>query len=231
MGVNVLDSLRCVVSAAQADRPLPDLVIATGDLVHDESVEGYRLLADTLRELPAPVYCLPGNHDVPSRMREVLNSEAVRYAAEWLTGRWQVILLDSAEPGQASGHLSAGELSRLRDCLQRRPERHALIALHHPPVAIGSPWMDAMGLANDEEFFDAIDAFPQVRGVVWGHIHQEFDAERRGVRLLGAPSTCVQFAPHAEHCLVDPRPPAYRWLHLHADGRIETAVRRVARAL
>lgn len=231
MGVNVLDTLREVVAAARADRPRPNLVIATGDLVHDESSAGYRLLADTLRALPAPVYCLPGNHDAPARMSEVLRSGPVRYEKEWLAGGRQVILLDSTEPGQAGGRLSANELGRLHDALRRRPEHHALLALHHPPVAIGSPWMDAMGLANADELFEVIDAFPQVRGVVWGHIHQEFDDERRGVRLLGTPSTCVQFAPCMEECVIDSQPPGYRWIRLHGDGRIDSAVRRVARTL
>lgn len=231
MDVNVLSSLREVVAFAQADRPRPDLVIATGDLVHDESSAGYRLLADTLRTLPAPVYCLPGNHDAPARMGEVLRSGPVRYEKEWVAGGWQVILLDSTEPGQAGGRLSADELGLLHDVLRRRQEHHALIALHHPPVAIGSPWMDAMGLANADELFEVIDAFPQVRGVVWGHIHQEFDDVRRGVRLLGTPSTCVQFAPRTQRCVIDPRPPGYRWICLHGDGRIDSAVRRVARTL
>src|SRR3569833_4690610 len=140
MGVNVLDSLRCVVSAAQADRPLPDLVVVTCDLVHDESVEGYRLLADTLRELPAPVYCLPGNHDAPARMREALTGEAVRYARLWLGSRWQVILLDSAEAGQASGRLSAGVLSRLCVCLLCRLVWLALFVLFLLSVAFGCLW-------------------------------------------------------------------------------------------
>lgn len=231
MGVNVLDALHGVIAAARTDRPWPDLVIATGDLVHDESIEGYRLLADTLGALPAPVYCLPGNHDSPVRMRQVLLNGPVQCAETWLAGRWQVILLDSTEPGQVAGRLSASELVRLRDALQRHPEGNALVALHHPPVSIGSPWMDAMGLINADELFEVIDAFPQVRGVVWGHIHQEFDGERRGVRLLGTPSTCVQFAPRAGHCAIDAQPPGYRWIRLHGDGRVESAVRRVARTL
>lgn len=49
-----------------------------------------------------------------------------------------------------------------------------------------------------------------------------------GARLLGAPSTCVQFLPGAAHCAVDTRPAGYRWLDLHDDGRIDSGVRRLA---
>ena len=59
------------------------------------------------------------------------------------------------------------------------------------------------------------------------HVHQEIDRQRNGVRLLASPSTCVQFAAGCENFKADDQPPGYRWLELHSDGRIETAVSRV----
>lgn len=72
-----------------------------------------------------------------------------------------------------------------------------------------------------------MDACPRVRGVLWGHIHQELDVERNGVRLLATPSTCIQFAPRSDDFALDHLLPGYRWLRLHADGRIETGVSRL----
>jgi 3',5'-cyclic-AMP phosphodiesterase len=63
--------------------------------------------------------------------------------------------------------------------------------------------------------------------MVWGHVHQQHDSLRRGVRMLATPSTCAQFLPHSEQFAIDAAPPGYRCLSLHADGRIETEVRRV----
>jgi Icc protein len=63
-----------------------------------------------------------------------------------------------------------------------------------------------------------------VRGLVWGHVHQRYDALRNGVRLLATPSTCAQFLPRAEQFAVDRMPPAYRTLELKADGSITTEV-------
>ena len=87
--------------------------------------------------------------------------------------------------------------------------------------------MDAIGLDNREDLWRVIADFPQVRGVLWGHIHQEYDATRDGVRLLGCPATCAQFLPNSDSCILDSRPPGYRRLLLHADGRIDTSVRRL----
>jgi len=87
--------------------------------------------------------------------------------------------------------------------------------------------MEPIGLRNADELFAVLDAYPQVRAVLWGHIHQEFDQLRNGVRLLASPSTCVQFAPGSEEFQVDQEAPGYRWLRLHADGQLETGVSRV----
>ncbi len=99
-----------------------------------------------------------------------------------------------------------------------------LVCLHHHPVPIGSDWLDQIGLANAADFFRIIDASREVRAIVWGHVHQAFDGLRRGVRLLATPSTCAQFLPHSHDFAIDARPPAFRTLELHADGRILTDV-------
>ena len=64
--------------------------------------------------------------------------------------------------------------------------------------------------------------------MVWGHVHQQHDSRRSGVRMLATPSTCAQFLPHSEHFAIDTAPPAYRRLELRADGSIDTEVVYVA---
>ncbi|MGH8261192.1 MAG: phosphoesterase, partial [Steroidobacteraceae bacterium] len=63
-----------------------------------------------------------------------------------------------------------------------------------------------------------------VRAVLWGHVHQRYEGLRGRVRLLGTPSTCTQFLPHAEQFTVDSQPPAYRTLELQPDGSLHTEV-------
>jgi Icc protein len=55
-------------------------------------------------------------------------------------------------------------------------------------------------------------------------VHQNYDALRKGVRLLATPSTCAQFLPNSDDFALDPRPPAYRTLELRADGSLLTEV-------
>jgi len=63
---------------------------------------------------------------------------------------------------------------------------------------------------------------------LWGHVHQQLQLERDGVLLMSTPSSCIQFAPGSADFKVDDQSPGYRWLDLHADGRIETGVSRVS---
>jgi Icc protein len=228
-GVEVLATLRATLAAAAADLDRCDAVLLTGDLVQDDPA-GYAHVQALFGDSPVPVYCLPGNHDEPGPMRAALAAAPFRLNAVGTHGAWQLVMLDSCLHGEAGGRLAASELRRLDAALAAAPDRHALVCLHHHPVPMASRWLDTVGLDNAPEFFDVLDSHPQVRGVLWGHVHQVFDSERRGVRLLGTPSTCAQFKPRAAGFAVDQRPPAYRWLDLYPDGRIETAVEWVATA-
>jgi Icc protein len=44
------------------------------------------------------------------------------------------------------------------------------------------------------------------------------------VRLLGTPSTSAQFKPRVDHFEIDDLPPAFRWLDLYPDGRLDTGL-------
>ncbi len=227
VGLNTFDTFTAVLDRIAQQASDVDLVLATGDLVHDATPQGYLRLRRHLGALQRPVYCLPGNHDSPAVMAQVMDEGLVTMAASAVHGDWVFVLLDSTFPGEAGGHLSAAQLSLLDQRLSAHADKHALVCLHHQPIPIGSAWMDRMALDNAPELFAVIDRHPQVRGLIWGHIHQAYRAQRNGVRLLGAPATCIQFTPGLDDLEVDQSLPGYRWLILHPDGRIDTGVDRL----
>ena len=220
-GVNTRETLQRVLDAA-ARQARPDLVLATGDLVHDQPA-AYPVLAKMLRQLHAPVAAIAGNHDDAGELRAMEASGLHVGGMQRLDG-WSLLLLNTQVSGKVGGHLSQSELTLLRDGLRMAGDDHVLIALHHHPVPLHSAWLDRIALDNADEFFNILDCSANVRLVIWGHVHQEFDAVRRGVRLLAAPSTCLQFLPRSRDFTVDDKPPGMRWLSLHKDGRIETEV-------
>ena len=228
LGQNTRQTLEMVLElASHSVRPI-DLILLTGDLVHDQSPEGYNYLRQRLIALGAPYYCLPGNHDNALLLSRAIADETANIESRLHRSGWNLVLLDSTTPENDGGHLGAHQLELLEDSLSARQHDPALICLHQQPVPTGSAWIDAIALDNPEDFFRIIDRHAQVRGVLWGHVHQEFSSIRNGVRLLGSPSTCVQFLPGSAKFALDTLTPGFRWLELHPDGRIDTGVERVA---
>lgn len=226
-GMDTQASLCRVLAHAGAVDGSARAILLSGDLVHEETPAAYRRLRSLLTELAIPVYCLPGNHDDPAMMTRYLRGGNITCPERLELPGWQVLLLNSHLPGSPEGHLPAAELCRLEQQLRDYPDLHALVCLHHQPVPIDSPWMDAMGLDNAAELLTLLDACPRVRAVVWGHIHQEFHARRGDMDLYGTPSTCIQFRPASAAYARDSREPGYRRLDLYPDGRLETTVIRL----
>ncbi len=227
LGLNTQFSLERVLAQAREEHPRIDLILATGDLSQDGSLASYQRAARLLGEV-APTHWLVGNHDKPAPMQEALGVPGKPPCPSVVqAGNWTLILLDSTLPGEVSGALFDADLAFLERALAGAEGDHVLVAMHHQPVAMGCRWLDAHQIIGAERFFEVIDADPRVKAIVWGHVHQAFEGERNGVRLMSVPSTCIQFKPDSEDFAIDDLNPGYRWLDLHPDGRIDSAVSRV----
>lgn len=231
-GCQTARSLKIVLQAVAQRQPQPDLLLLTGDLSQDETEDSYRVLLRLVSPLGIPALWLPGNHDQAiALMEQVLSVFPASPQKCVQQGGWNLVLLNSSQLNEVSGRLSDDSLHWLDRQLRQFAHMPTLVALHHPPLAIGSAWMDAIGLQNREALFAVLDQHPQVKLVVFGHIHQEFDQMRQGVRYLGTPSTCVQFSPNIDEFSIDStRQPGFREITLHPDGRYETQVVRVETA-
>ena len=139
---------------------------------------------------------------------------------------WLILALDSTQPGKISGTLSQHVLEQLDGQLRSSTANHVLLALHHQPVPVNAPWIDRYALENPGPFFRFIDRDLRIRCVVWGHVHQDFRAQRGGVHLLGGPSTVANSLPRTLKFALDLEGPSCRWLELGADGSVETGVLR-----
>ncbi len=222
-GVQTAPALAQALAQARARHWPVDAVLVTGDIVQDDPA-GYPHFSRLFGSLGVPVLCLPGNHDEPAAMRRELSHPPFVVGGHFDLGLWRVVLLDSSIPGSASGRLSEQTLAGLEESLATAGNRHCMVCLHHHPVAMDSRWLDRVGLENSAEFLQTIDRHRNVRAIVWGHVHQNYEGLRKGVRLLATPSTCAQFLPHAADFAVDRQPPAYRTLELRADGSLTTEV-------
>lgn len=215
-------SLELALHAALDGEAAPDAILATGDLSQDGSRESYGHFRDLLRGPDVPVLCVPGNHDNPATMAAELSRPPFRYCGDHRFGRWRLVMLPSWDGDRGGGRLPDEELRRLETILEESAEPHVVVVLHHHPVPVDS-WLDKVALDNAAEFLAVTDRCERIRGIVWGHVHQAHDSERRGVRMLGTPSTCFQFVPRVYESDVDLQAgPGWRWLELMPDGRINT---------
>ncbi len=227
LGLDTDNSLEHVVNLVRTEQPPADLLLATGDISSAGSVSSYCRYRSLTTGLATQTLWLPGNHDTVSAMLEA-SGDGNEMAGIVDVGDWTVIMLNSKTPGEIGGSLTPEEIDFLRAGLQQSQAGHALICLHHHPVSIGCDWLDEQQVANADQLFAVLDEFSHVRGVLWGHVHQQFDQQRNGVKLMSTPSTCIQFATDSVDFKLDRLNPGYRWLALHKNGDIETGVSRVS---
>jgi len=144
---------------------------------------------------------------------------------------WYIYLLDSTVPGKVGGELGVEQIQALLASFSELPaQANILLCMHHQPVAIGCAWLDQQMIADSAPFIESLAGEARLRGIIWGHVHQAYTgAEERlpGVKLMSAPSTCVQFAPNSDEFKLDAKSPGYRCLNLHADGKLDSEVVRV----
>ena len=198
---------------AQLGEP-PDLLLISGDLCQDESLGGYVRLRELLERWAVPTALLSGNHDNPGLLRAAL-------------GRWAWIA-PAVVP--LAGWLEPAQRAWLQHQLQAG-QGPALVALHHPPVPIGSAELDRIALQEPEQLLQLLLANPRVAGLVFGHVHQHWHGVLERVSgtalpLWACPSTLAAFK------AVQPCPlghadwPGARLLLLGADGVVTTRLLR-----
>jgi Icc protein len=187
---------RCVQRIVSLD-PLPDVIIATGDLVDIADSRSYGLLREILAKLPLPVFVLPGNHDERQELRAGFpdhrhlrrDGQFLHYVIDEYPVR--LLALDTVIPGQPGGTLCVRRLQWLE---QRLSESDAptVIALHHPPFLTGIDHMDQMGLDNAPALAAVVRRFPQVQRLICGHLHRPIQALFAGTLASVCPSTAHQ---------------------------------------
>lgn len=212
--------LECVI----AERP--DIVVFTGDISQDETAASYALACQALATLPCPWFWIPGNHDQP----ELMLAEHPLLEEVDLE-QWRLLLLNTRVEGRAYGRLGSEQLSTLAAQLED-DNRPTLIAMHHPPVAVGAAWMDAIGLQDRDAFWQVLSAYPQVKIVLFGHAHQAYAQKHcvagAEIGVYGCPALADQFMPNSESFAVDEASrPGYRVIDLHGT-EWQTWIERVA---
>jgi len=214
------DSLVEVLAAVRGTGLEFDRVVVTGDFTHDERRETYQAAHGLLEEWLDRCHVLPGNHDDRVLMREVFAGDAQQpdqaggsdsgICFSVAQGGWRLIGIDTHLPGQVAGRVEPAMLEWLAEELEQHASEPTILFQHHPPISVGSAWLDAIGLLDGEPYRELINSSPQVRAISCGHVHQEASGTLGTAVVLTVPSTSVQFTPISAIARVDSIPPGFR---------------------
>ena len=198
--VDTAQMLRDAVNHINGLSPIPDVVLATGDLVNNGLESEYTLLKEILDNLQVPLLAIPGNHDDRAGLITAFDLEPLEERSsarlDLVDETWPVRLigLDTTIPGEHGGEIVEDQMAWLNRTLNKRPKAPTLIFQHHPPFLTGIDWMDRVGLAYPEREAEVISRHPQIEGIVCGHIHRAVQTRFGGTVASTWPSTGAQVA-------------------------------------
>ena len=178
-------------------RPLPDVVMITGDLVEHGDKAGYKHFLELIEPLKMPTYVVPGNHDNPQVMTEVFagtsyfptSDSTFQYAVEDMPFR--ILALNSRSDGTELPAFDEHRLSWLKRELGQS-DKPTLIALHHPPMTTGIELIDMGGSEWFQGIKSAVAEANHVKLVICGHCHTDMSGRMGPVPVYMAPATAHQ---------------------------------------
>ena len=148
--------------------PFPfDFILHTGDVCADPTAEDCRCARALLAEVPAPLYMLPGNHDSAAQMLNILHDGQrlhVLREAHLRFGEYHLITIDTCDQGDVHAPvLSDDKIEWLDQQLAQVGAETAIVALHHPLIETGVPWIDEqMRVQNGARFHDVPASAPRL---------------------------------------------------------------------
>ncbi len=207
-----------------------DHVIVTGDHTHDELAESYGAVRQILAPWLNRLWQVPGNHDDRSVLRSVFGDRISGVGQDRITfsfnaGRWLCLGIDTHVPGAVPGRIEADQIHWIRQQIQwGHPNRVALF-MHHPPVDVGSLWMDPIGLSGKELLHELLNSESRIQLVCCGHVHHEFSSQVGNAKIFTTPATGLQFNPAGRQGNFVAAPPGYRVVELTDEGFSTTVCR------
>ena len=176
-----------------------DGIIITGDISDDGSTASYSDAYDILKELHLPLLAIPGNHDLRQPMMNYFAKDIDIKSSgffDWVyeTSDTLIIGLDTLVEGQNHGMLRPESLNLLFESLNQPTEKNIILAIHHPPINTGIPFMDGIGLKNSKELSACLDVAKRPIRILCGHVHGIYHGSLGIHSVVTAPSTCTRFS-------------------------------------
>ena len=148
-----------------------DLLIVSGDLCENGSVDDYRMVKKQLEErFNCPIIYCYGNHDNKSNMKAAIYGD--RNALDnslWQNDKLQVLSIDSSNEKYPDGFILDDTIDYAIEKLQTG--KNTIIVTHHHLLQNQFTMQRASG---SDKFLSQIKKYDNLKGIVTGHTHHFF---------------------------------------------------------
>ena len=229
-GIPTFELLQDVVEFIRTSGEPYDYVVVTGDHTHDELPESYSAVRNVLSPWIDRLFQVPGNHDDRAVLRSVFGDRVAGLGDEQINfsfraGSWLCLGLDTHVPHSVPGLIESDQIKWAKKQVSSSDAKCVALFLHHPPVNVGSQWMDPIGLAGKEMLQEWFAEEARIRLVCCGHVHHEFRCVLGHTEILTTPSTGIQFSPSGSTPTFEAAPPGYRIIELRDEDYSTSVVR------
>jgi Icc protein len=178
-GQRISDFERTIADLNALD-PAPDLIVHTGDIVHNGRPDEYARAVAILAKARAPVYALAGNKDDRANLRTAFSafgylsrdSEFIDYAIEDYAVR--LIAVDTLSTASNKGEFCPERARRLIEMIDAERSKPIAVFAHHPPfeVKVGPDPINFEMTEIMARLQRALQHSGRVIAVFSGHVHR-----------------------------------------------------------
>ena len=194
-----LEDLRRVVDSLNDLDPAPDIVIHTGDVVHNGSQEKYDLASSILGDIDVPLHVCPGNRDDRNLIVKnfltgtiaAAESPFLQYSIDHYPVR--LIAVDTLSATTNMGDYCQQRADALREMLAQKPNKPTVLFMHHPPFEIVESTYPFQfeNWETIDYLTQVLKENTQVKQIFCGHTHRNVKSQLVGVPASTVPSVAV----------------------------------------
>lgn len=224
--------LKSVVENINRLQTQPDLVIHTGDIVDNGSIDSYIHAKRILDKLNAKYFLTCGNHDNFANLKHVFTDHKYwdknrfsSYIIDYLPIK--IIVLDTQVSGEEYGKLCEHRIRWLTDALNNS-KKDTMIFLHHFPIEVNNPLFDNLNLLESNSLLELILKHDNILGLYCGHYHYAKKDFFAGKVCWISPSTAPSHIQKSNHSVgLNYSSPAYSKHCVDKAGKVQSEVVRL----
>jgi 3',5'-cyclic-AMP phosphodiesterase len=227
-----LSDFACAIAHINALDPQPDVIVHTGDIVHNGRPDEYAEANAVLADARAPVYVLAGNKDDRANLRSAFSaagylapgSGTIQYAIEGYPIR--LLALDTLSSSGNKGDFCAVRAHHMIEMIDADTTKPIAVFAHHPPfeVLVGPDRIHFEDMTAMERLREALQHSRRIVGVFCGHVHRPTTGHVAHIPATVATSLATTLRKGEYPAEMKDRP-IYLLHRFESDGRFKTETR------